>query len=172
MVGSISTRVEGLYGGCRLVGSLTTHHIGKIFAPLLADPDNFFIISTDFCHWGSRFRCVDSLGTNLEHDRYTPHNKQLGAIHQYIEFLDRSGMNAISSRVSGAPGWISVFDRIRTSSQPIWRKQRIRFAGATRLLFYCRLASCQRSASLCVQAMKVLLPQVECEVVWTRCAAL
>jgi len=29
---------------------------GKLLAPYLADPSNLFIISSDFCHWGSRFR--------------------------------------------------------------------------------------------------------------------
>lgn len=28
---------------------------GAILAPYLADPDNVFVISSDFCHWGSRF---------------------------------------------------------------------------------------------------------------------
>ena len=25
---------------------------GKIFSPYLADPENLFVISSDFCHWG------------------------------------------------------------------------------------------------------------------------
>lgn len=29
---------------------------GRILAPYLADPENFFVISSDFCHWGTRFR--------------------------------------------------------------------------------------------------------------------
>lgn len=28
---------------------------GKILGPYLDDPSNLFIISSDFCHWGSRF---------------------------------------------------------------------------------------------------------------------
>lgn len=28
---------------------------GSLLAPFLADPCNLFIISSDFCHWGSRF---------------------------------------------------------------------------------------------------------------------
>jgi MEMO1 family protein len=28
---------------------------GKLLAPYIADPENAFIISSDFCHWGSRF---------------------------------------------------------------------------------------------------------------------
>jgi hypothetical protein len=28
---------------------------GALLAPYIADPFNLFIISSDFCHWGSRF---------------------------------------------------------------------------------------------------------------------
>ncbi|KAJ1759201.1 hypothetical protein LPJ58_002396 [Coemansia sp. RSA 1591] len=41
-----------------MVGSLafeTEQKYGKLLAPYLADPENLFIISSDFCHWGSRF---------------------------------------------------------------------------------------------------------------------
>lgn len=37
-----------------LVGATSTSkeaHFGKILAPYLADPENFFVISSDFCHW-------------------------------------------------------------------------------------------------------------------------
>ena len=30
--------------------------IGKLLAPYLADPDNAFVVSSDFAHWGTRFR--------------------------------------------------------------------------------------------------------------------
>ena len=38
-----------------LVGSLTAdkeQRYGRIFAKYLADPENLFVISSDFCHWG------------------------------------------------------------------------------------------------------------------------
>lgn len=38
LVGSLSTEKEQMYG--------------QIFSPYLADPDNLFVISSDFCHWG------------------------------------------------------------------------------------------------------------------------
>ncbi|KAK2767685.1 hypothetical protein FQN54_003843 [Arachnomyces sp. PD_36] len=41
-----------------MVGSTspsTERAFGEILAPYLADPSNAFIISSDFCHWGSRF---------------------------------------------------------------------------------------------------------------------
>ncbi len=38
-----------------LVGSLTVQkerQYGQFFSKYLNDPDNFFVISSDFCHWG------------------------------------------------------------------------------------------------------------------------
>ncbi|PPR06883.1 hypothetical protein CVT24_011573, partial [Panaeolus cyanescens] len=41
LVGAISKETEAAYGA--------------ILAPYLASDDNFFVVSSDFCHWGSRF---------------------------------------------------------------------------------------------------------------------
>jgi AmmeMemoRadiSam system protein B len=38
-----------------LVGALPAEkevEFGRIFARYLADPENLFVISSDFCHWG------------------------------------------------------------------------------------------------------------------------
>ncbi|XP_060878577.1 protein MEMO1 [Metopolophium dirhodum] len=70
MVGSLSTEKESLYG--------------HIFAQYLADPKNLFIISSDFCHWGQRFR-------------YTFYEKSWGEIHQSITTLDHKGMDTIET---------------------------------------------------------------------------
>lgn len=63
-----------------LVGSLTPDEeavYGSILAPYLADPQNLFVISSDFCHWGQRFR-------------YTFYDKSWGEIYQSIQTLDRT----------------------------------------------------------------------------------
>ncbi|CAG9790561.1 unnamed protein product [Diatraea saccharalis] len=68
-----------------LVGSLTPEKeakYGAILAPYLADPQNLVVISSDFCHWGQRFR-------------YTWRDSSRGDIHQSIEWLDKQGMNII-----------------------------------------------------------------------------
>ncbi|KAJ2941711.1 hypothetical protein O0L34_g10519 [Tuta absoluta] len=70
-----------------LVGSLSPDKeakYGAILAPYLADPQNLFVISSDFCHWGSRFR-------------YTWRDQDKGAIYQSIEWLDKQGMNIIET---------------------------------------------------------------------------
>jgi len=68
MVGSLSPDKEAAYG--------------KIFAPYLADPDNFFVISSDFCHWGARFH-------------YQYYDKSWGEIYQSIQKLDEMAMSTI-----------------------------------------------------------------------------
>jgi AmmeMemoRadiSam system protein B len=54
----------------------------RVLAPHLADPQTFFVASSDFCHWGARFR-------------FTWQDKAHGPIHRSIEWLDRAGMTAI-----------------------------------------------------------------------------
>lgn len=63
LVGSLEPEVEKMYG--------------ELFAPYLADPSNLFVISSDFCHWGSRFR-------------YQYVDKTAGPIWKSIEKLDKN----------------------------------------------------------------------------------
>ncbi|CAM1308751.1 MEMO1 (predicted) [Pycnogonum litorale] len=75
-----------------LVGSLSNDkeaHYGRIFSKYLADPCNLFVISSDFCHWGTRFR-------------YQYYDKSCGDIHQSIQQLDRMGMDIIEKLNPGA----------------------------------------------------------------------
>nr|CAG4643369.1 EOG090X09ZA [Ilyocryptus agilis] len=68
-----------------LVGSLTPDRetqYGRLLAKYLADPHNFFVVSSDFCHWGQRFR-------------YTHYDKSCGEIYQSIQRLDQQGMSII-----------------------------------------------------------------------------
>ncbi|CAO1628993.1 unnamed protein product [Parajaminaea phylloscopi] len=84
-----------------LVGSISTSteaHYGALLAPYLADPANFFVISSDFCHWGSRFSYTfyrPSPSANPLHlsSRNAP-NKDT-PIHQSIRDLDHEGMDCI-----------------------------------------------------------------------------
>lgn len=63
LVGSISSEVEATYG--------------ELLAPYLADSQNLFVISSDFCHWGKRFS-------------YTHYDESYGPIHKSIEKLDKN----------------------------------------------------------------------------------
>ncbi|PSC72228.1 cell motility mediator [Micractinium conductrix] len=76
VVGALSTESEAAYGA--------------LLAPYLSDPSNLFVVSSDFCHWGSRFN-------------YTHYDLQQGPIHASIEALDRRGMQLIEAQ--DAPGF-------------------------------------------------------------------
>uniref|UniRef100_A0A8C1Q2J2 Protein MEMO1 n=1 Tax=Cyprinus carpio TaxID=7962 RepID=A0A8C1Q2J2_CYPCA len=68
-----------------LVGALSEskeQEYGKLLSKYLADPSNLFIISSDFCHWGQRFR-------------YTYYDESQGEIYRSIEHLDKMGMGII-----------------------------------------------------------------------------
>lgn len=68
-----------------VVGALTPDgeaSYGEILAPYLENPENFFILSSDFCHWGSRFN-------------YTYYHNLHQHIHQSIKALDHEGMRII-----------------------------------------------------------------------------
>uniref|UniRef100_A0A7S1XWN0 Protein MEMO1 n=1 Tax=Phaeomonas parva TaxID=124430 RepID=A0A7S1XWN0_9STRA len=68
----------------------TEQKFGALLAPYLADPANFFVVSSDFCHWGSRFR-------------YQPYDRDAGVPrHAYIEALDRRGMELIEAQDAAA----------------------------------------------------------------------
>lgn len=71
-----------------MVGSLSVQRereYGELLAPYLADPCNFFVISSDFCHWGSRFG-------------YQPYDPSAGERHEFIRGLDQQGMDHIASK--------------------------------------------------------------------------
>ncbi|KAL6065195.1 Cell motility mediator [Balamuthia mandrillaris] len=71
MVGSLSNKAEAEFG--------------RIMAPYLAHPENFFVISSDFCHWGKRFS-------------YTFYDASKGDIDECIEWLDKEGMRIIETQ--------------------------------------------------------------------------
>jgi len=76
LVGSLSYDKEALYG--------------SLLAPHLTDPHTLFVVSSDFCHWGDRFR-------------YSPGAEQTELpIHEYISRLDHQGMALIEEQSPAA----------------------------------------------------------------------
>lgn len=80
MVGSIKRRSE--------------EDFGKLLAAFLSNEHIFTVISSDFCHWGDRFS-------------YTPQptrgaNDAINEVYEYIEHLDRKGMDLITLQRPGA----------------------------------------------------------------------
>ncbi|XP_037954614.1 protein MEMO1 isoform X2 [Teleopsis dalmanni] len=70
LVGSLNPDQEALYG--------------NLLADFFTDPQNLFIISSDFCHWGNRFS-------------YTYYDRSCGQIYKSIENLDKKGMDIIET---------------------------------------------------------------------------
>ncbi|KAJ1674918.1 hypothetical protein EV182_002302, partial [Spiromyces aspiralis] len=94
-----------------LVGNLSYESeqaFGKLLAPYLQDPESIFIISSDFCHWGSRFRYIvysdaepPSQGIHrLDYKTYNPASLKV-PIWKSIEKLDKEGMDIIETMSHG-----------------------------------------------------------------------
>lgn len=89
-----------------LVGAISTKkeaHYGKLLSPYLADPSNLFVISSDFCHWGSRFSFTS------KHHSSTPSTP----IHKSIELLDHDGMELIER--GDVEGFASYLEKTRNT---------------------------------------------------------
>jgi len=89
MVGGISVSQEAFYG--------------RLLAPILAKDGTFTVISSDFCHWGSRFGYSpprDRDYRNLGGGRVA--DLAMEEIYEYIEQLDRMGMDHIQMQNPGA----------------------------------------------------------------------
>ncbi|XP_039018335.1 protein MEMO1-like [Hibiscus syriacus] len=56
----------------------------KLLAKYIDDPQNFFSVSSDFCHWGTRFN-------------YMHYDEKYGAIHKSIEALDKMGKDILET---------------------------------------------------------------------------
>ncbi|PWN42291.1 UPF0103-domain-containing protein [Ceraceosorus guamensis] len=84
-----------------LVGSTNVNaetKYGRLLAPYLADPETFVVVSSDFCHWGSRFRYTHyhappAAPTQL---RSSSTVATTTPIHMSIRALDAEGMSCIS----------------------------------------------------------------------------
>lgn len=77
----------------------TERNLGRVLADYLADPSDAFVISSDFAHWGSRFRYTyykPSTGpaTNLRSSGPAPRSP---AIHESIKAVDFECIGACES---------------------------------------------------------------------------
>ncbi|KAL9124294.1 MAG: hypothetical protein Q9217_006362 [Psora testacea] len=93
-----------------LVGSTNPHTertYGSLLAPYLADPSNIFIVSSDFCHWGSRFSYTYYLPSlaSLPKDGRSLGKREAPSdppIYESIARIDKMAMSAIESGSYGA----------------------------------------------------------------------
>ncbi|KAL1528231.1 hypothetical protein AB1Y20_009589 [Prymnesium parvum] len=93
-----------------LVGALSEESeakYGKLFSQYLTDPENLFVFSSDFCHWGRRFR-------------FTPFSEKGKQIHQSIEQLDRQGMALVEAQdAAGFAAYLREFGNTICGRHPI-----------------------------------------------------
>ena len=87
-----------------LVGSTspsTEKDYGAILAPYLADPENVFVVSSDFCHWGSRFSYTFYMPGSDTTSGFSLDRKNLPSkstpIYESIGTLDQLAMTAVES---------------------------------------------------------------------------
>lgn len=87
-----------------LVGAISTakeHKFGELLAKYLAAPDNLFVVSSDFCHWGSRFNYTyyrdDASSDATSLTSRSPSSVYANTtIHESIRRLDEQGVLAIT----------------------------------------------------------------------------
>ncbi|KAI9842667.1 MAG: hypothetical protein M1838_003018 [Thelocarpon superellum] len=83
----------------------TERSYGQMLAPYLADPSSVFVISSDFCHWGSRFSYTYYLPSlDVKSPAVPPGGYTLSrnpparpAIHESISVLDHRAMASIEA---------------------------------------------------------------------------
>ncbi|KAH9982389.1 MEMO1 family [Lactifluus volemus] len=84
---------------------------GRILAPYLASTDTFFVISSDFCHWGTRFSYTlyfpqyppgSTPPIKLSRSTTSPRELSTFPIHESISALDHEAMELITLPSSSA----------------------------------------------------------------------
>jgi len=87
LVGAISATKEQIYG--------------ELLAPFLLRPDTVFVISSDFCHWGTRFSFTRYYPTGLGGESIRLDRKKESQItkeypiHRSISAMDHEGMGIL-----------------------------------------------------------------------------
>ncbi|KAF5702132.1 hypothetical protein FGLOB1_9763 [Fusarium globosum] len=75
--------------------------IGRALLPYLRDPENAFIISSDFCHWGAHFSYLPYSPTKSPSDltrlRKEDPKPNGPPIHETIRVIDEAAMDAVKS---------------------------------------------------------------------------
>ena len=80
----------------------TERQFGQLLAPYLSDPTTIFIISSDFCHWGTRFdytyylpRTTADIGAGVTlHKSHKPTDPP---VHESIRRIDQASMDAVET---------------------------------------------------------------------------
>jgi MEMO1 family protein len=91
-----------------LCGSLSVQQevgFGRLLSEIIHRPEVLTVVSTDFCHWGSRFSYRPACTTTTQRKNGQEQEEDGGdmaKIHELIEQLDRRGMSLIEAQEPGA----------------------------------------------------------------------
>jgi len=90
--------------------STTEQNVGKLLAPYLADPGNAFVISSDFAHWGTRFRYTYYVGGSGDAISLRPADAEPKSpfIHESIKKVDFQCIEACETGQHRA--WLNVLE--------------------------------------------------------------
>jgi len=83
-----------------MCGSLSTESetaFGELLRDIVHRPDVLTVVSTDFCHWGRRFSYQPT-----PDDHASNNNNNNIPIHEFIQQMDRRGMDLIAAQEPGA----------------------------------------------------------------------
>lgn len=88
----------------------TEKSLGRLLAPYLADPTNVFVISSDFAHWGVRFRYThyrpaDGPAISMKASDKAPKDRP---IHESIKDVDFDCIGACESGSHDA--WLDILE--------------------------------------------------------------
>jgi AmmeMemoRadiSam system protein B len=87
---------------CGNISTTQEQEYGKLLAPIVARPDVLCVISTDFCHWGSRFQFQPTGSTTSTGSSTTIGSTTTTKIFEHIHELDHQGMRHIELQEPGA----------------------------------------------------------------------
>ncbi|KAK4530829.1 hypothetical protein CCYA_CCYA05G1686 [Cyanidiococcus yangmingshanensis] len=79
---------------CGALSPSKEQECGRFFGKLIGQPGTLLVISTDFCHWGRRFRYTRGWGDDAGRER----QRKGVALHQYIRALDFAGLRLIAEK--------------------------------------------------------------------------
>ncbi|EHH22023.1 hypothetical protein EGK_05205, partial [Macaca mulatta] len=100
-----------------LVGALSEskeQEFRKLFSKYLADPSNLFVVSSDFCHWGQRFR-------------YSYYDESQGEIYRSIEHLDKMAITELQK--NGMNMSFSFLNYAQSSQCRNWQDSSVSYAA-------------------------------------------
>lgn len=79
-------------------------HYGRLLAPYLEDPAHVFIVSSDFCHWGTRFNYV-FYDRSRARPSFDPTSDMAGLLLDIVRTLDCACRERSTSPLSGWTSW-------------------------------------------------------------------